>query len=106
MRSHPVTAELVTEPSPLDDRAYKHREDLVDALICAWTGLLWIRHGFDRCQVLGLEGEPPPPAATIIAPCRPAQRAPVETRGRLSTGAVRPSIVGTGTPRPRVEEAP
>lgn len=74
-RSHPAAATLVTEPSPLDDRGYKHREDLLDAVLCAWTGLLWLRHGTARCQVLGLgEGNPGRPEATIIAPARPEQR--------------------------------
>jgi predicted RNase H-like nuclease len=73
--SHPVTRRLAGEPSPLGDAAYKHREDLIDALLCAWTASLWARHGLGRCQVLG------PPAgaggdreATIIAPARPEQR--------------------------------
>lgn len=67
--SHPVTATLRSEPSPVTDRAYKHREDLLDAAVCAWTGLLWLRHGLDRCQVLGDRSEGHP-RATIIAPCR------------------------------------
>ncbi|MGH9270322.1 MAG: DUF429 domain-containing protein [Ilumatobacteraceae bacterium] len=64
---HPVTAALVGEPTPLVDRQVKHREDLIDAVLCAWTGLLWLRHGLARCQVLGAD-------ATIIAPARPEQR--------------------------------
>jgi predicted RNase H-like nuclease len=69
--SHPVTAELAAEPSPVSDSAYKHREDLIDALLCAWTASLWARHGVDRCQVLGLPADPADgPAATIIAPAR------------------------------------
>jgi predicted RNase H-like nuclease len=73
--SHSVTRRLAAEPSPLGDAAYKHREDLIDALLCAWTASLWARHGPSRCQVLG-----PPAAAdggraaTIIAPARPEQR--------------------------------
>jgi predicted RNase H-like nuclease len=67
--SHPVTAAL-RDPSPADDTAYKHREDLIDALLAAWTARLWAGHGFARCQVLG---DPP---ATIIAPARPEQRRP------------------------------
>ena len=72
--SHPVTRQLAAEPSPLTDAAYKHREDLIDALLCAWTAL-WSRHGTNRCQVLG----PPQqgatePIATIIAPAKPEQR--------------------------------
>lgn len=72
LRSHPVTAALIDEGSPIVDVAYKHREDLVDAAICAWTGLLWLRHGLERCQVLGdVENAPD---ATIIAPARSSQR--------------------------------
>jgi predicted RNase H-like nuclease len=84
--SHPVTRRLATEPSPLADAAYKHREDLIDALLCAWTASLWARHGLGRCQVLG-----PPPrdgagrAATIVAPARPEQR------GRLPAEDPRPA---------------
>jgi predicted RNase H-like nuclease len=70
--SHPVTRQLTQEPSPTADAAYKHREDLIDALLCAWTASLWASHGFDRCQVLGLPADEP--AATIIAPARPEQR--------------------------------
>ena len=72
--SHPVTRQL-TEPSPLDDAAYKHREDLIDALLCAWTAALWSRHGTNRCQVLGPTDRPAhTPVATIVAPARPEQR--------------------------------
>ena len=73
--SHPVTRRLVDEPSPLADIAYKHREDLIDALLCAWTAALWSRHGHARCQVLGpcaRTGDGP--LATIIAPARTEQR--------------------------------
>jgi predicted RNase H-like nuclease len=77
--SHPVTRQLAGEPSPLSDVAYKHREDLIDALLCAWTAALWVRHGLRRCQVLGLPdgaaaGTAAAPAATIIVPVRPGQR--------------------------------
>jgi len=77
--SHPVTRQLAGEPSPLSDVAYKHREDLIDALLCAWTAALWVRHGLRRCQVLGLPdgaaaGTAAAPAATIIVPARPGQR--------------------------------
>jgi predicted RNase H-like nuclease len=77
--SHPVTRQLAAEPSPLGDVAYKHREDLIDALLCAWTAALWVRHGLHRCQVLGLPdgaaaGTAAAPAATIIVPARPEQR--------------------------------
>jgi predicted RNase H-like nuclease len=73
--SHPITGSLLDEASPLDDRRYKHREDLIDAVVCAWTGLLWLAHGLKRCQILGI-GDPLTPMATIIAPARPEQRGP------------------------------
>lgn len=68
LRTHPVTAALLDEPTPLADRPAKHREDLLDAALCAWTGLVWLHHGFARCQVLGTS------PSTVIAPCRPEQR--------------------------------
>jgi predicted RNase H-like nuclease len=75
LESHPVTRRLVEEPSPLRDAAYKHREDLIDGVLCAWTAALWSRHGLARCQVLGRPDRPGDgPAATIIAPARAGQR--------------------------------
>ena len=68
LRSHPATAALVDEPTPLADRPAKHREDLIDAVLCAWTGLLWWHDGLGGCQVLG-DG-----SACVIAPARPEQR--------------------------------
>ncbi|MBX0299703.1 DUF429 domain-containing protein [Cryobacterium sp. 1639] len=71
-----VTDRLVTEPTPLTDVAYKHREDLIDALLSAWTASLWHRFGILRSQVLGaadplvVDGR----RGTIIAPARPEQR--------------------------------
>ena len=64
--------QLAAEPSPVSDAACKHREDLIDALLCAWTASLWARHGLDRCQVLGLPAKTTDePMATITAPARP-----------------------------------
>jgi predicted RNase H-like nuclease len=77
LRSHPVTAQLLDERSPLDDRAYKHREDLIDACLAAWTAALWIQCGVDRCQVLGEHDvfvDDRGQRATIIAPARSSQR--------------------------------
>jgi predicted RNase H-like nuclease len=75
LQSHPVTTELAGQPSPLRDAACKHREDLIDALLCAWTASLWARHGLERCQVLGMPANPTGnPAATMIVPARPEQR--------------------------------
>lgn len=76
LRSHPASAALLDEPTPLGDVPYKHREDLIDALICAWTASLWFRHGFARCQVLGEAAGSDAVGAvpTIIAPARDVQR--------------------------------
>jgi len=77
LRSHPLTAQLLDEPSPLGDRAYKHREDLIDACLAAWTAALWIQRGVARCQVLGAHDlfvDDRGCRATIIAPARPSQR--------------------------------
>jgi predicted RNase H-like nuclease len=76
LASHPVTDVLVTEQSPLLDRPYKHREDLIDALLSAWTASLWWHHGTERCQVLGANDAVSDSGhrATIIAPARPEQR--------------------------------
>ena len=97
--SHPVTRQLITEPSPLGDTAYKHREDLIDALLCAWTAALWVRHGLRRCQVLGLPdgaaaGTAARPAATIIVPARPGQRGTGVQRASFmpSCEATKPSL--------------
>ncbi|MEU4799896.1 hypothetical protein [Streptomyces sp. NPDC023327] len=79
--SHPVSRQLLSEPSPQKAADYKHREDLIDALLCAWTVALWYRHGLARCQVLGADGSlPPGQAPTIIAPARLEQRRDGETR--------------------------
>lgn len=74
--SHPETAKLLSDPSPEDDREYKHREDLIDAAIAAWSASLWSHHP-ERCQVLGPLQENDAPAATIIAPALPEQRGPL-----------------------------
>ncbi|MCP9487566.1 MAG: DUF429 domain-containing protein [Gaiellaceae bacterium MAG52_C11] len=74
LRSHSETRNLLEEPSPLTRVAYKRREDLIDAVISAWTAAFWHRHGLVRCQVLGVPpGAGPEPLATIIAPARPEQ---------------------------------
>ncbi|KQO65138.1 DUF429 domain-containing protein [Curtobacterium sp. Leaf261] len=83
LETHPTTAELVTEPSGIVDRAYKHREDLLDGALCAWTAAYWERHGDERVQVLGTDGLVPEDAPDalgrrpgIVAPARPEQRRP------------------------------
>ncbi len=79
LASHSVTRQLLDEPSPSNDREYKHREDLIDAAICAWTAALWHKHGLNRCQILApANGEGDGPlVASIIAPARPDQRRPM-----------------------------
>jgi predicted RNase H-like nuclease len=76
LASHPVTAALLDEASPVNDIEYKHREDLLDAAICAWTAALWSQHGLDRCQILGADDAPDAwgRRPTIIAPARLEQR--------------------------------
>jgi predicted RNase H-like nuclease len=74
--SHPVTRALMAGPAPLLDKEYKHREDLIDAALCAWTASIWDRYGEERTQVLGRRS--PTDAggrrATIVAPARREQR--------------------------------
>lgn len=75
LSTHPDTRRLVTEGSPDKRKDYKHREDLLDAALCAWTAALWDRWGKTRCQVLGFdETLSVGLQATIIAPARPEQR--------------------------------
>ena len=77
LSSHPATAALL-EPSPLIDRPYKHREDLLDACIAAWTASLWMAHGLNRIQPLGAADRlaANAPIATIMAPYRSGQESP------------------------------
>jgi predicted RNase H-like nuclease len=100
--SHPLTAGLA-EPSGLHGPTHKHREDLLDGALCAWTAAYWERHGDGRVQILGgdaphrhgpdaagaspgnrrrgpsLPSDPPDEAGrrpVIVAPTRPSQRRP------------------------------
>lgn len=75
LASHPETLRLMEESSPIADREYKHREDLLDAALCAWTASLWFHLGEQRCQVLGCD-DPlfKTNRSTIIAPAREGQR--------------------------------
>jgi hypothetical protein len=82
LRSNPVTRNLL-EPSPIENVAYKHREDLIDALLAAWTAALWHGHGLARCQVLGVDDplvDKCGAHATIIDPARQEQRSAEATR--------------------------
>ena len=75
LSTHPETRRLAAERSPDKPKDYKHREDLLDAALCAWTAALWSRWGNTRCQVLGLDETPSNRRrATIVAPARPEQR--------------------------------
>jgi hypothetical protein len=69
-----IAAVIDGDQFPLDDQAYKHRDDLLDAALCAWTAALWHRQGVKHCQVLGDAPGLARPAATIIAPARMNQR--------------------------------
>jgi predicted RNase H-like nuclease len=71
LMSHPTTRTLVESPSPDKSADYKHREDLIDAAICAWSAAYWHRYGRSQCAVFGstsdedrLENH----LATILAP--------------------------------------
>ncbi|MGW6012615.1 DUF429 domain-containing protein [Streptomyces sp. NPDC055210] len=104
LASHPVSRRLTEEPSPQRAADYKHREDLVDALLCAWTAALWSRHGLTRCQVLGA-GSPAPQgyAPTIIAPARTEQRRDGQP-GTAEPRTVEPRTVEPGTVEPGIVE--
>ncbi|MEV7932545.1 DUF429 domain-containing protein [Curtobacterium sp. NPDC089185] len=82
--SHPLTAGFA-DPSVLHGPTHKHREDLLDGALCAWTAAFWERHGDRRVQVLG--GDPALPSdrpddagrkPVVVAPARPSQRRPAE----------------------------
>ena len=75
LSTHRETRRLAAERSPDKRKDYKHREDLLDATLCAWTAALWSRWGESRCQVLGpAETRSNRRQATIVAPARPEQR--------------------------------
>jgi predicted RNase H-like nuclease len=97
LRSHPATSELLDKPSPLASRAYKHREDLIDAVLCAWTAQLWWRAGEDQCQVLADRSDSRP-TPSIIAACRPEQRAARPRIDAVSNPG--PAARGTAPSRP------
>lgn len=68
--------QLVEQRSSLADVDYKHCEDLIDAVICAYPAL-WYRHGVARCQVLGPTAAAAGPVATIIAPAKRRREASI-----------------------------
>ncbi|WP_420367284.1 DUF429 domain-containing protein [Curtobacterium sp. L1-20] len=80
--SHPLTAGLA-EPSGIHGPTHKHREDLLDGALCAWTAAFWDRHGDERVQILGGDGRLPSDPQdeagrrpVVVAPARPSQRRP------------------------------
>jgi len=80
--SHPLTRALA-DPSVLHGPTHKHREDLLDGTLCAWTAAFWERHGDGRVQILGGEASLPSDPlddagrrAVVVAPARPSQRRP------------------------------
>jgi predicted RNase H-like nuclease len=78
LRSHPVTTLLLDVPSPTKETAHKHREDLIDAALCAWTASSWDEHGLERFQILGATDVPDDHGRvpTLLAMARPEQRHP------------------------------
>ncbi|MGU3409311.1 DUF429 domain-containing protein [Microbacterium sp. M1A1_1b] len=80
--AHPRTAALA-DPSVLHGPTHKHREDLLDGVLCAWTAAFWERHGDQRVQVLGADPGLPSDAVdelgrqpVVVAPARGSQRRP------------------------------
>ncbi len=82
--THPLTRALA-DSSGIHGPTHKHREDLLDGALCAWTAAFWERHGDERVQILG--GDPRLPSdaldeagrrPVVVAPARPSQR---PTRG-------------------------
>ena len=102
LATHEASDSLVTEPTPLADAAYKHREDLIDALLCAWTASLWHRYGTARSQILGaadplvVDGR----RGTIIAPARPEQRRGDDRLWAAELGAAALSAPAASAPSP------
>lgn len=78
--THPLTAALA-EPSGIHGPTHKHREDLLDGVLCAWTAAFWERHGDGRVQVLGSDEDLPADPVdrqgrrpVVVTPARPSQR--------------------------------
>jgi len=80
-RSHPVTAAIAASPTPTSgEKERKHREDLIDAALCAYTAAYWHRHGTSRTQALGthdsaaVDRDADGRVASIVAPARITDR--------------------------------
>lgn len=71
LASNDLTDHLRNAPKLGEAAEYKKQEDLLDAVICAWTAAYWHAHGTSKCTVLGAgdqHSQSPGRAATIIAP--------------------------------------
>ncbi|WIE76764.1 DUF429 domain-containing protein [Curtobacterium sp. MCSS17_007] len=98
--AHPLTAGLA-EPSVLHGPTHKHREDLLDGALCAWTAAFWERHGDGRVQVLG--GDPALPTGTAAPPlarCR-GTGGVAPPSDALDEAGRRPAIVAPARPSQR-----
>lgn len=92
LATHATTAALLDTPSPTKESAHKHREDLIDAAICAWTAAGWSQYGLERFQILGATDAPDDQGrvATLIAMARPEQRRPTEFPTTAEPGETHP----------------
>ena len=53
LRAHPIARRLLDKRSRRERCPYKYGEDLIDAPPGFMAGELWMKHGFERCRVLG-----------------------------------------------------
>ncbi|PZF27006.1 DUF429 domain-containing protein [Curtobacterium sp. MCPF17_051] len=98
--SHPLTQRLA-DPSVLHGPTHKHREDLLDGALCAWTAAFWERHGDDRVQILG--GDPPHRHGPDAAGASPGngRRGPTLPTDPLDEAGRRPIVVAPARPSQR-----
>lgn len=108
LATHATTAALLDTPSPTKESAHKHREDLIDAAICAWTAAAWSQHGLERFQILGATDAPDEQGrvATLIAMARPEQRLPTEFPTTTATPGARDTDEGHMKKMEYTPEAP
>lgn len=74
IQSHPVTGDLAKQPSPLNDPAYKHREDLIDALLCALDRITMCATALTDGRSSACPPNPQAPGGHDDRPARPKQR--------------------------------
>ncbi|WNY35235.1 DUF429 domain-containing protein [Curtobacterium flaccumfaciens] len=98
--SHPLTQRLA-DPSVLHGPTHKHREDLLDGALCAWTAAFWERHGDDRVQILG--GDPPHRHGPDAAGASPGnrRRGPTLPTDTPDEAGRRPVVVAPARPSQR-----